>query len=160
MWFKALILSFLFTDLSVWFEILQFDNNIETNSHCLEVAFYENEQKIASINNNDILEVDWNIFSFKLKTDKIKVLDSIKIDGVSTSYAIISVNDLYKVKVGVCSSISSNCFPRTRSTFWYNYEKKSLFENGHLILHPPVTGKFEEELLDLQSRATYLEGNK
>lgn len=135
-------------------------DNHNLKSQNVKVEFYENDRKIALISNDDILDINWNNFSFKLKTSKMKELDSIKIDGVSPSYAIISINNENKVKVGVCSSISSNCFPRTKSTYWYNYENKTLFENDKLVLHPPVSGKYEKEILDLQWYAASMKKNK
>lgn len=113
------------------------------------IKFYENNKEIALITNDDTIEVDWNNFSFKLQAKKIIELDSIKIDGVSPSFAVISIDNRSQVKVGICSTISSNCLPKSKSTFWYNVKEKSLFENGRLILHPPADGNFEKEILDL-----------
>jgi hypothetical protein len=113
-----------------------------------QIQFYEHEKKIATIENKDILQADWLNFKFRITKIKIEELKSIAINGVSPTYAIFISEKDTSVKVGVCSTVSSNCFSKNRSTFWFNNKTGTLFKGDTLILYPPIDGQFEKGLIN------------
>jgi hypothetical protein len=112
-----------------------------------EIHFFRLNEEIVTIKPDDILYSDSYQMKFLLSNSKVNEINKLDLTGVSPSFAVFTLDGDTSIKVGICSSISSNCMFKGHSAFWFNYDLKSMFINDTLILYPPETGHFEEKLI-------------
>ena len=134
------------------FSLLIFSSCSIQENKTFQIHFYEFEKEVAKISRRDILQMDLKNIKFLIRNSKKRELDGLELNGVSPSRVIFTTDKDTSIAVGICSSFSSNCLSKNRSTFWYNHETKTLFEGDTLMLCPPVQGQFENELLDFINR--------